>query len=258
MQVGPEYWIKREYMRRKSRNPAYSLRAFSLDVGVSPSRLSQALNGQRQISRKMALKIVDHIELSQPEYFAYIKALSIRSKSTSNEKLDSEKLVVDKKNFELIADPLHFAILSLVETVGFQSKNEWIANRLKSDVISVRLAIENLIDLNFLKNVDGKLVLTHKSGIQTTDHEVNRALRKSHKKQLEHAIQCLETVPIELRDFTSEFMAIDVALLPEAKKLIRQFRKKLSKILESQEKKEVYQLSVQLVPLTQLRGRKNQ
>ena len=255
-QTGPEYWIKREYVRRKNRNPAYSLRAFSYDLGVSPSRLSQVLSGKRKISRKMAIKVFDHIELNPTESSTYIKQLAEKSRSTVETQSEAQKFVIDQKSFELVSDPLHFTILSLVETDDFQSDPEWIAKRLNADVITVRSAIENLIDLKYLKQDGRKLSISHLGGVQTTDHQLSRALRIFHKKQLGLSIDRLDSVPIEFRDFTSEFMAIDPALLPEAKKLIRQFRKKLSNLLESQKKIEVYQLCIQLVPLSQLDERK--
>jgi len=45
-------------------------------------------------------------------------------------------------------------------------------------------------------------------------------------------------------------MAIDPKNLPEAKKLIREFRKNLSVLLEEGTKTEVYDLNIQLLPAT--------
>lgn len=43
---------------------------------------------------------------------------------------------------------------------------------------------------------------------------------------------------------------VDLDLLPEAKELIRSFRRKLVEFLESSEKEEVYKLNIQLFPLS--------
>ncbi len=45
-------------------------------------------------------------------------------------------------------------------------------------------------------------------------------------------------------------MAVDSEKIPEAKILIKEFRQKMSALLESGKKDEVYQLAVQLYPLS--------
>jgi hypothetical protein len=45
-------------------------------------------------------------------------------------------------------------------------------------------------------------------------------------------------------------MAVDPALLPEAKDMIKKFRRRLSRFLESGKKKEVYTIAIQLFPVS--------
>ena len=52
------------------------------------------------------------------------------------------------------------------------------------------------------------------------------------------------------RDFSGITMAINVEKLDEAKEMIRAFRRKLCKFLETGKKTEVYTLRVQLFPKT--------
>ncbi|MGZ3740999.1 MAG: DUF4423 domain-containing protein, partial [Bdellovibrionota bacterium] len=60
----------------------------------------------------------------------------------------------------------------------------------------------------------------------------------------------IEAVPTEERDITSMTMAIDPRRLPLAKTLIRKFRFRLADLLETGDRTEVYNLNVQLVPVT--------
>ncbi len=63
----------------------------------------------------------------------------------------------------------------------------------------------------------------------------------------------LKQVPLEKREYTSITMAIDPKNIPRARRLIDRFQDKVVAILESGEPTEVYNMNVQLFPLTQIR-----
>ena len=88
------------------------------------------------------------------------------------------------------------------------------------------------------------------SKITTRDKQrTQAALVKWQKELREKAIQSLLTDPIEKRSMTSITMAIDPDKLSEARKYIDEFQEKLASHLESDEKKQVYQLTVSLFPI---------
>ena len=64
------------------------------------------------------------------------------------------------------------------------------------------------------------------------------------------AIAALEYSPVEERDVSSVTMAIDVQRIPLAKEAIRAFRRRLMRLLEAGSPDEVYNLNIQLVPVT--------
>jgi hypothetical protein len=91
----------------------------------------------------------------------------------------------------------------------------------------------------------------------TTQDIESAALKRSHAQSLEQVIEALNVVPAQLREINSTTMAISLRRLPEAKKLIRQFQRKLCAFLEcnddaSEAREEVYNLNVQLVPVSKL------
>ncbi len=57
------HYLWGEFERRKVRNPFYSLRAFARDLGVAPSRLSEALNARRGISSEMAELLIKKLAI---------------------------------------------------------------------------------------------------------------------------------------------------------------------------------------------------
>jgi uncharacterized protein (TIGR02147 family) len=131
-----------------------------------------------------------------------------------------------------------------------------MAERLGLSATEVRAAVERLIRLGLLTRRGGKLV---SSGRCTTTQDVpSAALKRFHRQGLERAIDALEGVEIEDRDITSITMAVDHRKVPAAKAQIRKFRRQLAKSLESGERDEVYQLSIQLVPITRKKGGKKE
>ncbi|MCB9253510.1 MAG: TIGR02147 family protein [Bdellovibrionaceae bacterium] len=244
----PVEWLREEYIRRRERNPSYSLRAFARSLGLSPGPLSEILAKKRELSLKLALRIAQRIAMNPEQLEAFVEPLR---KSTpdpvSGKETRFRELSVD--TYYLIADWYHFAILSLMETKNFEGGVRWIAERLSVSVVEVRSALERMerLGLVFKK---AQTWLLNQEGVTTTHDVPNGALRKSHKQQLEIAKAALDSVPVEERDITSMMMAIDVSKLPKAKILIREFRRQLSQFLETGNKTEVYNLSIQLVPLS--------
>jgi uncharacterized protein (TIGR02147 family) len=76
------------------------------------------------------------------------------------------------------------------------------------------------------------------------------ALRGAHRQYMVKAIDSLEKDPIDLRDMSGITMAISSKKIPEARKLIQDFRRRLCAFLEDGDKDAVYRLNVQLFPLS--------
>ncbi|MCB0404641.1 MAG: TIGR02147 family protein [Bdellovibrionales bacterium] len=244
----PVEWLREEYLRRRERNPSYSLRAFARALGLSPGPLSEILSKKRELSLKLALRIAEHIAMNPEQLEAFVQPLRERLVApVSAREAQFRELSVD--TYYLIADWYHFAILSLMETKGFQSRVRWIAERLAISVVEVRSALERMERLELVVRKAQKWFL-NQEGVTTTHDVPNGALKKSHQQQLDIAKASLDSVPVEERDITSMMMAIDVSKLPQAKQYIRQFRRQLSQFLETGNKTEVYNLSIQLVPLS--------
>ena len=55
---------------------------------------------------------------------------------------------------------------------------------------------------------------------------------------------------MEERDFSSIMVALDPEKLPEVKTIIREFRQKLATLVKDGHRSEVYQLAIQLYPIT--------
>lgn len=240
-QIALRELLQEQVTAKQARNPAYSIRSFSRSLKISHSALSEILRGKRKVGTRLGLRIAEALMLDQADR----QKLFTQSRKASPRK--ALELAADQ--FSVIADWHHFALLSLAETKGFRSEPAWIARRLGCTLAEATAAIERLLRLGLLQQKGRKLSVSGQS-LAAPDGIPNAAIRRSHQQFLAHAQQALETLPLEERDFTTITVAGDPARLPEARERIRKFRDELSAFLDGGAKKEVFQLGLQLIPLT--------
>lgn len=78
------HYLQSEFENRRVRNPSYSLRAYARDLGMSPSRLSEAINGKRGISSEIGQGLVEALKLDGVD--AEIFILSVEADHARSEK----------------------------------------------------------------------------------------------------------------------------------------------------------------------------
>lgn len=154
-------------------------------------------------------------------------------------------------HFQLLSEWEHFGVLCILETENAQSDCKWIAQRLNISVHRVDVVVDRLIALGFLVVENGKFSPCFLK-LSTSENIHNSALRIAHQEELTLAAKAIDSVDITLRDFSSLTVACDVNQLALAKEAIRNFRKEIEAILESGPKTEVYQLCIQLFPLSKV------
>lgn len=231
-----------EYVRAQTRNPSYSMRSYARKVGISQAAISQILAGKRPLTRKSALAVLRNLDIDPTEISKIID-----DESDTVEKYQS----VDMDSFKLISDWYYYAILSLVETKDFNSSPQWIARRLGLTETTAQAAIDRLVKLDLLDrdNNSGKLRATGLQ-FQAISAIANAALKKANRQNLELAENAIDNIPVEQRDMTAITLCFDPSRIEDARKMIKNFRRQFSRVMESGHKKEVYKLCIQLFPLT--------
>jgi uncharacterized protein (TIGR02147 family) len=244
----------------QQKNPSYSLRAFAKKLNLSPSALSEILNGKRKVSLKMAVAIYERLGANPIDMNELTKSFTKNIKRDSelealeadeSEKLNFLELSADQ--FNIIEKWHHFAILSLIETKDFKPNVEWMAKRINITATEVKLALERLERLGLVKCNERKTKISLTGGpLITSDDISNQAVKRSHYEDLKFAEGVLDNVNVVDRDFTAVTIAVDSKKLPKAKKMIREFQDRLSQFLESGDKDEVYKMTFYLYPLTKI------
>jgi uncharacterized protein (TIGR02147 family) len=253
-------WLKAELEKRASSNPLFSGNAFAKKIGLSQSYLSLILTDKRSLTEKSARIISKSLKLSPPEIdYLTLLVKKENSKDSSVKKHYNDELQkfrhqnqVDEINlekFKVISDWHHSALLELITLKNVVHTDRAFAKRLSLDIPTVREALKRLEQLELIKKENNKYVRNDKGNLATPTDISHEGLRNFHRQILKKAISAVDEQSVEQRVFSGMTMSIDVDKLPEAKKLIENFKNEMSNLLEVETKTKVYQISIQLFQL---------
>lgn len=240
--------------KRQAKNPRYSLRSFARDLKLHPSTLCMVLKRKRKLPGKNLNEVLKELALNSIEESMFRDSFHRTKAKLDQIEIKPEfinRVILDEAYYEAIAEWEHFALLELITIPGFENSSNYIAKRLNITPERAQHVVENLKNSKLIKEEGGELILLNEE-VQTTEDIVSKALRESHKESLEIAMSKIDDININLRDYSSETMAIDPEKIQEAKSIIREFRKKMCTLLSDGNKKEVYQLQIQFFPMTNI------
>lgn len=246
--------IKDDLSLRQKANPSFSMRAYAKYIEVHPATLTQIFKGNRTLPFKNAKKVIEKLNLGPQERTLFMESL-FKTKISLDKieigtDISEDRFMLDESHFKVMSEWEHLAFLDLFDLKDFILDYSIIAKKLAITVNRVEVVVDNLITCGLLAYHEGKLVRVH-SNLRTTEDYSNQALKNGHKETLEMGIDKLDKIDIDFRDYSSTTVAIDLAKLPEAKTIIREFRQKMVALLRDGEKTEVYQLAIQFFPLTE-------
>lgn len=218
------------------------------------------LRKERSLTPQMIRKLGVAMQLQAEELDAFITSLpqvEIEDKRKKQSMMELNRLAID--TFNVVSDWYHDAILELSRIPGLEPTPEVISRRLGVSIVEARAALERLerVGLIKLEPTGGfKEVLGDTTTVAEIDY-TNSALRNLQKQALELSLKALEEVPKSHREHSCMTLAISTKDLPEAKRRIKNFRLEMMDFLQRKPKRfdEVYQLSVSMYPLSNLKNK---
>jgi uncharacterized protein (TIGR02147 family) len=256
------------YLSRKEVNAHFSLRYFGSKISIDPSHLVKIFQHQRHIGNTSIEKIIDHCEFngSDAEYFANLVRFN-KAKTSHDSKLYYEKMLsvkgvgahaLEKHQYEYYTKWYHSAILTLLDFYPFTTDYAALAAKLSPPITEykARKSIELLHKLGLINkrtdNSDGTKgcwELTHK--IITTGQR-SLAVRSFQESTIELAKESLERHAPEKRNISTVTITVAEKNLDRVNEIITQARENILKLAFNEEHPDkVYQLNIQLFPLTQ-------
>lgn len=244
---------------RKQINPKLSLRSIARRMRIPSGRLCEILSGKRRLTDYYLEKACAALKLS-PEEMAQIRRSHFHL-SESDQNRRSYGVLLSDRQIESLNDWKPYAIMSFLGTISYEELTKkaempylqvpLIAKKLGLAEPEVFNVIKLLADINLIHWEKSAWRPTHMN--MSTGYDVpNKWIQNGHLRDLELAQQKLFAVPVPKRDFSSITIAIDPKDLTKAKKMIREFRREFSNILERGEKHDVYQLSIQFFPVSEV------
>lgn len=247
--VRPLSILLRKLEEAKSRNPSFSLRAFSVRLGLSSGALSEIMKGKRPLTSTVKRRIGDKLLLSPQETLEFFQADLPNPMGISAD----TRVTLDQDNFQMISEWWYFGLLNLIKIRGFKNQAQWMARRLGLSVNLVVEAWERLFRLGYLEKVGAKIIRKHPN-LKTTDNLFNLSIQKSHINDLTLIEKSILNVPVDLRDNTSCTFVIDLSDLPHLKEVVRIFQRQLLEKFGKETGDEVYKMSLAVYPLTKATG----
>jgi uncharacterized protein (TIGR02147 family) len=265
-------FLRAELAERIGRNPAYSLRAFARQIGISAPSLSLLLNEKQNFSPTAALRAATRIGLSgiESEYFCQLvnfettkspelKAAVLAKLSVLNPKRQLTELSVDR--FKSISDWYHVALLEMTEIQGADFSPRALAKRLGIAPVEVEAALERLQRLELIEEIPGSKGSYRKVKRRHVAKSMvpSEAIRKFHRQMLEKAMDSIEGQTPEERVIGTEMFSIASEHIEEARKLRDEFFAKMAELSERPGRKnDVYGVGLQFYRVTTpLRGKKS-
>jgi DNA-binding MarR family transcriptional regulator len=236
--------LQKTYAERCRRNPQYSLRAFAKSLDIDSSTLSALIRRKRPLTAKTAQRLIGNLGITDPSHSQSL-LLGVLGE---RDECAPEYQQLELEAAEVISSWEHFAIRSLLQLDGYRPNTKQIARRLN---VPHGIALEALNRMSRLGLVvqQGDVWLDTGKNL-ATPNVPNATLRGALRQCMVKAIDSLEKDPVDVRDMSGMTMAIASDKIPEAKKLIQDFRRKLCAFLEDGNKNAVYRLNVQLFPLS--------
>lgn len=238
--------IRKEFLRRCKKNESYSLRAFAGFLGMDQSLLSKIMNGQREVSQKLADQLAIKLKLDPA------KAQLTRRSPKALASLQYVQLLDDQIN--ILSDWTHYAILELAKTKSFRLDKKWIAKRLGARPQQIEDALERLERLKLISIQGDALKLLRANNEWTNTQSTTQAKKELQRNLLALAQESLENTPFEERENGSLTVAVKKSRMPEFKQKLNDIRAELDAFFQPAEDAaefdEVYQLTIALFPLS--------
>lgn len=231
-------WLQTEFTRRCRVNSRYSIRAFAKQLDINQSTLTQILNGKRKVSKKF----IDNMEEKVGVKFHF--------QSVGQNDLDFKYSILSVDAFTVIADWYHYAILEFTAVKNFKSDPKWIAQKLGITVSEVNMAVDRMVRLGMIKKKNGKIQRSKQHVANYTEGVTSGAHKEFQRQLLTKALQAIDNCPQDKKDITSITMPANSKKIKEVKEKIRKFRREICDYLEDGNHDSVYQMCVQLFPLT--------
>ena len=254
------------YSQLKKSLDRYSYIQFAADLGFGRTNVVHLIiQGTRPLSAKAAEKVADSLSLNsiENEYLVTLaKYQNARSPRQRDELFDEIHAIknrvlksdIDRSQLEYFSEWFHPVIREMTFMADFKSDPDWIASkifpRIRPEQARKSLALlESLKLIAFNAELSRHVATTTR--VSTGDEVASIAVIRYHQQSIGLGRESITSVNEERRDVSAVTVCVSEAAARRMKAEVQAFRKKILAIAdEVKDGDEVYQLNMQLFPLT--------
>ncbi|MBX7148842.1 TIGR02147 family protein [bacterium] len=265
------YTDYRHYLRdfhqvQKSENPKYSLRNFARMAGLgSPSYLTMVMKGERSLTPASLTSFSKALK-HNPKQKKYFEAMVFFTDATDEDQKNEYRermaelkpkvtaVQIKKDQYNFFTKMHYVAIHQMTCLNNFNEDASWIAKHLIMDInlAEVHNTLQALVRLGLLKRDDNGKLIPASESLTTAPELDSNDVKKLHGDILNDAKKSLSLTHHSLRGMAALTTAVPTKLIPKLKEKIFSFCQEINDWINTEKMphNEVYQLSVQLFPLT--------
>jgi uncharacterized protein (TIGR02147 family) len=255
-------------MAIKDKGSRLSTRGLAIRLGIHNSTLVKVLGGQRHLSESAISLFADYLKMEgrDREYFIEMVAFG-KAKSDSLRQIFLDRMISLGYDSRVSLLPYQYrfyqrwyysALRSCLEYFPFDGQDYKSLGAHLAPAITAREAQEGVHLLESLQLIRWdesvkRYQLTNEH-ISTGRHAQSPEVLAFHKDSIKLGIRSVDEVDPTLRDISAICMAIRPQAIPALKAIIRDFQRQVVGVAEQVSNPEcVYQLNVQLIPLTEMK-----
>lgn len=258
-------FLTARYQFLKDTKPAFSARYFARKAGIkSPSYFRMVTNGERSLSRNMALSFAEGLSLSSVEKKCLLNAIELencrdheRKKELRQErerlryKTEASPIKMQNKHLEILSDPLNVKLYLLVQSSKFKLSLQWISsqfsNQLPLEDIERRVSI--LFDSGLWKNNNGKIEAVSPD-LVTGDGTAGDMLKKYQESLLDSAKDVLYKKTSAERVCCSRAILFDPKDFDAIVDRINEFKREIDIDFSCKDSSKVYSMQINFMEIS--------
>ena len=258
-------YLNDRFVLEKKENPRFSHRYLSKEMGLtSPNYVLLIMQGKRNVTPVMCHKISGAFGFTtkESEYFEtlvlfnqaktpgekdrYFTRMALMRKNMKIEK-------IEERQYDYFTQWYNLVVRELVTLPGFKGDFAALAQRIVPRISEsqARKSVDLLLALGLIKKKAGRFVPS--APVIGTENEVQSlAVANYHKTMLGLAREAIERLPRQRRNITAAVLHVSRSKYKMLTQEIADFRERLLALAETDpEPDQVYQLNVQLFPVTE-------
>jgi transcriptional regulator with XRE-family HTH domain len=239
-------YLQQEFIRRKKRNPRYSIRGFARDLEIDATALSRILAGKRVAGLKTARKLLNQLKIAPSTRETLLRSLV--SPSDHSILMDDDYFTISESQIEQMNEWLYSAILELASSKDARLTSRSVATTFGLSITHIEKILGTLSDLGFLRRTEQGFRAVHRRST-TPSLKGSAARNQILSGYIDKAKDALLQHLPDSYDISGTTILVSREKLPEARRRIKEFRRSLAHFLAAEVGDDLYRINVQLFSL---------